>query len=181
MVKRYQFTASRGVESLSSYLLPLSVEEILPASQADFEKLFVYSADIMGSSQTCKSLLAAWLCYLQESGWAAIDKNGEVVGYLIMSETIHFPKEGYLIAPLFANSASIARSLLKVATEFACAKNPRNNLLVEVPVHFNPDGVSILESEIGARSIMDMIFMANQENPSKCLSKVFSFACIDVL
>ena len=180
-LKSYEFTASRAVEGLASCQLPPSVEQILPASQVDFEKLFAYSADMLGSSQTCKLLLAAWLCHLQESSWAAIDKNGEVVGYLIMSETIRFPKEGYFIAPLYANSAAIARSLLKVAVKFACGKNPRNILLVEAPVHFNPDGVSILENEIGAKSIMDMIFMVNQETPCKCLSKVYSFACVDVL
>ena len=180
MAKKYQFTASHAVESLACCQLP-SVEQILPASQVDFEKLFAYSADMLGSSQTYKLLLAAWLCHLQESSWAAIDKNGEMVGYLIMSETVRFPKEGYLIAPLYANSAAIARSLLKVAVKFACGKNPRNILLVEVPVHFNPNGVSILEKEIGAKSIMNMIFMVNQEIPSKCLSKVYSLACIDIL
>ena len=157
------------------------LSKILPASQVDFEKLFAYSADMMGSSQTCKLLLAAWLCHLQESSWAAIDKNGEVVGYLIMSEIICFPKEGYLIAPLYANSAAIARSLLKVAAEFASAKDPRHKLHMDIPVDFKQEFVRILEGEIGARSILDIIFMANKEIPSKCLSKVYSFASIDVL
>ena len=119
-------------------------------SRANFEKLFAYSADMLGSSQTCKLLLAAWLCHLQESSWAAIDKNGEVVGYLIMSEIIRFPKEGYYIAPLYANSAAIARSLLKVAAEFASANYPRHKLRMTMPVNLNPDGVSLLEKETGA-------------------------------
>ena len=101
MLQRYQFTASRAVEGLASCQLPPSVKQILPASQVDFEKVFAYSADMLGSSQTCKLLLAAWLCHLQESSWAAIDKNGEMVGYLIMSETICFPQQAnYYIAPL---------------------------------------------------------------------------------
>ncbi len=181
LIKSYEFTASRAVEGLASCHLPPSVEQILPASQADFEKLFAYSADMMGSSQTCKLLLAAWLCHLQESSWAAVDKNGEVVGYLIMSETIRFPKEGYYIAPLYANSAAIACSLLKVAAEFASANDPRNTLHVDIPVDFKQEFVRILEEEIGAKSILDIIFMANKEIPSKGLSKVYSFASIDVL
>ena len=180
IAKNYKFTASRAAEGLASCQLPPSVEQILPASQADFEKLFAYSADMLGSSQTCKSLLAAWLCHLQESSWAAIDKNGEVVGYLIMSETIRFPKEGYYIAPLYANSAGVACSLLKVAVEFASANDPRNTLHVDIPVDFKQEFVRILE-EVGARSILDFTFMANKEIPRKCLSKVFSFASIDIL
>ena len=46
---------------------------ILPASQVDFEKLFAYSADMLGTSQACKLLLAAWLVHLQKSSWVAFD------------------------------------------------------------------------------------------------------------
>jgi len=151
----------------------------LPASQADFEKLFAYSADMLGSSHTFKLLLAAWLCHLQESSWVAIDKNGEVIGYLIMSETIRFP-EGYCIAPLYANSAGVACSLLKVAAEFASAKDPKNTLHVDIPVDFKQEFVNILE-EVGARSILDSTFMTNKEIPSKCLSKVFGIASPNLL
>ena len=180
-VNTYQFNASRAVEGLASNQLPPSVEQILPASQVDFEKLFAYGADMMGTSQTCKSLLAAWLCHLQESSWAAIDKNGEVVGYLLMSEVDPSPVEDYLIAPLYANSATIARSLLKVAVEFATANNPRHILSMDISVDLNPDSVSIVEKEVGACSDCNYIFMASKEIPTKCFSKVFSIANSDVL
>ena len=39
-VNSYQFNASRAVEGLASCQLPPSVEQILPASQVDFKKLF---------------------------------------------------------------------------------------------------------------------------------------------
>ena len=182
MVKVYQFDASCAVEFLASRMLPPSVEQILPASQVDFEKLFAYGADMLGTSQTCKSLLAAWLCHLQESSWAAIDKNGEVVGYLIMSKTTCFSEEGYLIAPFYANSAPIARSLLKVAAAFACANNPRKTILkTKIPIDYNPEGVSILEKELGAKPVFDLTFMTNKEGPNRCLSKVFSMASTSVL
>ena len=64
IVKLYQFTALCVVEGLASSQMLPSVAKILPASHADFEKLFAYSADMMGSSQVCKLLLAAWLCHL---------------------------------------------------------------------------------------------------------------------
>ena len=105
--------------------------------------MHIYSADMMGTLQTCKSLLAAWLCHLQESSWVAINSKGEVVGYIIMSETLRFPEEGYYIAPFYADSASIARSLLKVAVGFASANKPRHNVnvIMDIPVDCNPEGV----------------------------------------
>ena len=181
MLKRYQFTASRAVEGLASCQLPPAVKQILPASQVDFEKLFAYGADMLGSSQTCKLLLAAWLCHLQESSWAAIDKNGEVVGYLIMSKTTRFTEDGYYIGPFFADSPAIARSLLKAAAEFASENYPNHNIFVDIPVDYNPEGVSILEKEVGAKPIFDLTFMVNKEIPNKPLSKVFSIASTQVL
>ena len=181
MVKVYKITASCAVQDLASCRLPPSVE-ILPANQADFEKLFAYSANMLGTSQTCKSLLAAWLCHLQESSWVAIDNKGEVVGYLMMSKTINcFPEDGSIIAPFYADSAPIARSLLKVAVEFASASNPRHIIAMETPVDYNPEFVSILEKEIGARCTCDVIHMAKEVIPSTCLSKVFSIASCHVL
>ena len=88
----------------------------------------------MGTSQVCKLLLAAWLCHLQKSSWVAIDDRDEIIRYLIMSDIIHFPENGYYIAPFFADSASIAHSLLKVAVGFASANKPKQNIVIDVPV-----------------------------------------------
>ena len=181
MVKVYQFTASRAVEALASSQLPPSVARIMPASHADFEKLFAYSEVMMGSSQVCKLLLAAWLCHLQESSWVAIDDTENIVGYLIMSDIICFPENGYFIAPFFADSAPIARSLLKVAAGFASASNPRHTIDIYVPFDFNPEGVSLLESEIGAKPVEELMVMSGKELPTQHLSKVFGIASTSVL
>ena len=181
IVKNYELTASRAIEGLASSQLPPSVEKISPANQVDFEKLFAYGADMLGTSQTCKSLLTAWLCHLQESSWAAIDSAGEVVGYLLMSETVRFPEQGYYISPFYANSAPIARSLLKVAAAFAAARNPRHILYLDTPLGHIPEAISMLENELGARNISDLIFMGKKGIPDKCLSKVFSVASCQVV
>ena len=180
VVKTYQFIASHAVEGLASTQLPTSVK-ILPASQADFEKLFAYGADMMGTSQICKELLAQWLSHLQESSWVAIDNTGEVVGYLIMSKLTCFPEQGYCIAPFYADGMPVARSLLKVAVEFASANNPRHKVTMDIPVYYNKEGVSLLEKEIGAKPTKDLVFMCSKELPNKRLSKVFSVASTQVL
>ena len=179
ILKVYQFTASLAMEGLASCQLPPSVAQILPASHADFEKLFAYSADMLGTSQVCKLLLAAWLAHLQKSSWVAFDNKDNIVGYLIMSDTI---PEGYSIAPFFADSAPIARSLLKVAITFANANNPRHNIEMITPGDHNPEGVSILERDIGAKAIEECTFMSGKELPiPKHLSKVFGVAGTSVV
>ena len=171
-VRQYMFTVQDAIKGLENSQVPSSVK-ILPAIEANFEKLLAYGADMMGSSQTCRLSLAAWLSHLQQSSWAAIDDKGEVVGYLIMSKTSRFPEEGYHIGPFYADSAPIARSLLKAAVNFARASNPEY-IFLRIPVDMNPEGSRILENEIGAESVMDLAFMTNGDVPKKCHSKVFS-------
>ena len=179
ILKVYQFTASCAMEGLASCQVPPSVVQILPASHADFEKLLAYGADMLGTLQVCKLLLAAWLTHLQKSSWVAFDNKDNIVGYLIMSDT---NPEGYFIAPFFADSAPIARSLLKVAVTFANANNPRHNIEMVTPGDHNPEGVSILEREIGARAIEELTFMSGKELPiPQHLSKVFGVASTSVV
>ena len=64
---------------------------------------------------------------------------------------------------------------MKAAVDYASENYPNHNMFVKIPVDYNPEGVSILEKEVGAKPIFDYIFMANKEIPNKPLSKVFSF------
>ena len=180
-IKSYLFTASRAFECLASTQLPPSVAQIVPASQADFNKLFEYGADMLGTSQACKFLLAAWLAHLHKSSWVAIDNTGKVVGYLIMSETTCFPEDGYCVAPFFADSAPIARSLLKMAVSFASANNPRRTLSMEIPVDYNLEGARIAVDELGAKPTQEILHMSRKEVTTKGFSKVFSHASSQVL
>ena len=125
-VKRHAFTTSRVLEGLASTQLPASVAQVLPACEVDFDKVFAYGADMLGTSQTCKSVLAGWLSHAQERSWVALDSKSEVVGYLIMSRSVSFSRDGYRVAPFFANSAPNARSLLKEAATFASENNPED-------------------------------------------------------
>ena len=146
---------------------PPFLAQIMPASQADFEKVFAYGADMLGTSQACKLVLAAMVAHAQESSWVTIDNHGEVVGYLIMSKTIRFPE-----VDMRADSADIARSLLKVAVEFAAPINPRH-IFLDMAADLNPKGVSILENELRAKKLADFVYSGTKGIPSspstKCL------------
>ena len=178
--RRYGVDASIACTGLASYQFPPSLAMILPASQVDFEELFAYNADMLGTSQVCKAVLAAWLTHLQESSWVAIGNTGEVIGYLVMSKTVRFPEDGYNIGPFFADSAPIARSLLKVAVDFAAPHNP-GYIFLDIAVHLNPNGVAILENELEAKILADMVFFGTKGIPSKPQYKIFGAASLSVM
>ena len=180
IARTYAFDALLACESLESSQFPPSLAMILPANQVDFEKMFAYSADMLGTSNVCKSVLGTWLTQLQESSWVAIGNTGEVVGYLIMSKTVRFPEDGYYTGPFFADSAPIARSLLKVAVDFAAPHNP-GHIFLDIAVHLNPEGVSILENELGAKPVTDVVFFGTHGIPSMPQYKIFGTASMDVM
>ena len=114
------------------------------------------------------------------SSWVAIDDRDKIVGYLIMSDIIHPPENAFckerviwarsgLCSSFFADSAPIARSLLKVAVRFASANKPRHNIFIHAPVVFNPEFVTILQSEIGAKPIQEATVMSRKELPTQHL------------
>ena len=178
--RRYAFDVSHASKGLTHRQFLPSLAQILSASQADFEKLFAYGADTLGTSQACKLVLAAFLSHAQESSWVAIGSKGEVIGYLIMSKTTRFPEDGYYIAPFYADSVPIARNLLKVAVEFASANNPVH-IFLDIAADLNSDGVRILENELGANQLADCVFFGTKGIPSKPQYKVFGAASLSVM
>ena len=178
-IRRYAFSASHSLASLASCQVSSSVAQILPASQADFEKLFEYGADMLGTSQACQALLTARLSHTRESSWVAIGNKGEVVGYLIMSKTTQFQKHGYRVAPFFADSVPIALSLLKVAVSFASVVASAH-VFFDIAADFHPEVVNMLENEIGAKPRVNLIFMATKET-SKLHHKMFGYPSLEVM
>ena len=176
IVRRLKFSATRALESLSSCQTDV---KILPIKKANFDEMFAYSADMMGSSQACKSVLASWLSYAQQSSWVAVNDEGKIVGYLIMSKTSRFPEEGYRVAPFFASSAVIAQSLLKTAVEFAVPNKPEFIFLDATP-DLNSDSLDLME-KVGADRMVDFVFMGTKGIPKRAHEKVFSCSSLEVL
>ena len=175
MVKTFTFDVSQAQKSLSDCQLPLAVAKIIPGSQVNLEKLVEYGADVMGSSQVCKSMLAAWISIGEESSWVATDNSSEIVGYLIMKKATFFHEKGYWIGPFYSDSAAIARSLLKCAVEFVADVS---NLYIDVPCD-NLEGVNIMEG-FGAIVKFEAIFMASKRIKMP-YNKVFGVASDDIM
>ena len=174
-LKRYTLTVSQAQKSLSDCQLPSSVAKIIPGSRVNLEKLVEYGVDIMGSSQVVRSMLAGWISIGEESSWVATDDSGEIVGYLIMKKTFF---SGNQIGPFYSDSAPIARSLLKVAVEFAAASNP-DFLFLDIPCD-NLEGVRIMD-EFGANVRSDSIFMASMGFPNIPQEKIFGVSSTDIV
>ena len=173
--RHYHLTTSVVKEKLSG-CLPSSVAKILPASQANFEELRAYGRDIMmGSSQTCASMLAATLGLAQESSWVAIGNKGEIVGYVIMNKTL-YPEDGYFLSPLFANDASIAQILLQTAVEFAVQDESHSRFLSLDVSMCNLEWVYILENELEAKPIANAVCIGTKRSLHRTHEKIFSHA-----
>ena len=79
------------------------------AKNANFEEMFTYySADMMGSSQACKSVLASWLSYAQERA-AGLLLMMRATLLVIIVKHHNFLKK----ATLLLHSLQTAQSLLK--------------------------------------------------------------------
>lgn len=178
IARRYIFSCDRAAEGLSECKLPSSVSKILPGCEVNFDKLVAYGTDVMISSQASKSVLAAWLSSAQKSSWVAIGNEGEILGYLIMNATSRFAEEGYRIGPFFADSVPVARSLFKMAVEYATPNNP-GCLFMDVPKGTENDTMAV--KELGGKHFFDCIFMGTKDIPNIPLGKVFGFPSLEVL
>ena len=180
LLRHYQLTVPVVRERLAGCFL-LSVAKILPAKEANFEELRAYGADMMGSSQTCDSMLAAMLVHAQESSWVAIGNRGEIVGYLIMNKATQFPEDGYLVGPFFADSASVARILLQTAAEFAAQDGSNSSSLSLDASISNLECVHILENELEAKPVTDAVCIGNKGILYKAHEKIYSLANVSIM
>ena len=96
---------------------------VVSIKSVDKEKLLKYDASVFGTSRN--KLIEAWINIPGSLGWVAMDSNGEVVGYNTVRLTIVSKGAEFSLnmAPFYADSIEIARSLLKTAAT-DCLANP---------------------------------------------------------
>ena len=121
----------RIIENLGSADLP-SGFQLRPIRAVDTEKLYVYDASVFGSPR--HTLVEKWISIPGSLGWAALDDNGDIVGYTVVRPIIigAGTQFGLSMAPLYANSNQIAKALLVVAAQ-TCRANeaiPVTNFLL---------------------------------------------------
>ena len=99
----------------------------------------------------------------------AVNDEGGIVGYLIMSETSQFPEEGYRVAPFFANNAVIAQSLLKTAVECAIL-NKTELMFLDATPDLNSDSLNLIE-KLQADRVIDRVLWEQKESQRELTKK----------
>lgn len=104
------------INIFGSFDLP-SGFSIKPIRMVDFEKLVKYDASVFGTLRY--KLVEAWIKIPGSLGWAALDGNGNIIGYTMVRPIIldGGTELGLNMAPLYAENDQVASALLKVAAE----------------------------------------------------------------
>ena len=81
---------------------------IKSATEVDFVKLKLYTEDVIGVIFDRSELLEKWITLSTHTALAAVNDNGDVVGFGTIRETINVKEDGYRLAPLLADNGDIA-------------------------------------------------------------------------
>jgi GNAT superfamily N-acetyltransferase len=95
---------------------------VVPIKTIDKEKVILYDTFVFGTSR--RVLMERWLNIPGSLGWAAVNDNSEVIGFIVSRPTIMSKGTEFArtIAPFFANNYDIAKALLKTAAK-ECLSN----------------------------------------------------------
>ena len=90
---------------------------IVPIGTVDKEKVILYDASVFGTSR--RMIMNRWLKIPGRLGWAALNNESNVVGFIIVYLTIVSKGTDFalLVAPFFADNYNIAKALLKTAAK----------------------------------------------------------------
>ena len=176
--RRYQVTASAALECLLKSPI-IEVESnftvIKPISEVDFDNLLIYDSSVFGVPR--RSFLKKWIAVSSACGWAATNNQGDVIGYIVIRKTV---KDGRRIGPLFANNMQIARILCQTAIEVIARHHSEENIVLDVPVEVNPEGLQLAENELGGECISSNVRMFTKGLPDIPLKKTFGITALEV-
>ena len=109
----YNFYVPSILEACDSITAHNSVSvTIKSATEVDFAKLKLYTEDVIGFKFDRAELLEKWITLPTHTALAAVNDNGDVVGFATIRETINLKEDGYHLGPLLADNGDIARFLL---------------------------------------------------------------------
>ena len=112
-----EFTYSFDIQNFAGF--PVSTEtsiNIIHFKDADFSSLLKYDTSAFCYSR--ESYLRKVLEVPDSEGWVAVNKEGNIVGYVVAKFTLEV--YGWFLLPLIADDASIADSLLVNVSKFLC-------------------------------------------------------------
>ena len=175
--RRCKVTIGDTAGALSNITLPVLGVKTQPGSVVDINQLAEYDEGIHGATR--KILLEAWI-HISDVSFVAFNEEMEIVGYIILRKTMSFENEGYRIAPLCAESLSIAQILLAKCIEVILSDYSDKKLTFDIPFQDNPEGMAFLETIPNLVSDYDTVRMYTKGVCSIPRNKVFSFASMEI-
>ena len=115
---------------------------IKPCADVDFQKLKLYTEDVIGFTFDRSTVLEKWISLPTHTALAAVTESGDIVGFAAIRESILLDEVIYRLAPLLADSGHIARVLL---LELAKTVNPERRFILSVPPELNPEAQRIAD------------------------------------
>ena len=145
------------------------------ASTVDFEQLLEYDTACFGGSR--RSFLQIWIALPGRISLVATGEGNDIIGYTV-ARKMRYPDNRYTIGPLFANNASVAKTLLKeTAEEIALQTKQESEITYAVPITEHNTAASELPEELGGVVITSNVGMCKQTLPLSMaagFSKVFA-------
>ena len=116
------------------------------ASTVDFEKLLEYDTACFGGPR--RSFLQKWIALPGRISLVATGEDNDIIGYTV-ARKMRYPENRYTIGPLFANNASVAKTLLKeAAEEIALQTKQESEITYAVPITEHNTAASELPEEL---------------------------------
>ena len=149
------YIAMLELEKLSKQKLGMEVQaKSQSLHEVDFNKLRAYDQSVFGTCR--KTFIQRWIHTPGSFGWVAIDdRSHEITGYTVLKQVIRGggTEIGLAMAPLFADSADIAKFLVLLAAH-ECLNNPaipKTKLEIFHPVGDDcGEGAAMLMKDLGA-------------------------------
>lgn len=164
LIKRYEITPSIALKSLHH---PVSLEGVTIKSidEVSFEDVSKYDSFVFGAPH--HKYLKGLLSTPDHHGFVAVDgrRTSNVVGLIVVREAIL--DNGYIIAPLFANTADIAKCLLRVVFELMISEAPNEKVSLDMDIGFNPFCTEVAASFGGVPQPYTITTMYTKETPAE--------------
>ena len=176
-VTRYDLDVVTTLKNLGEEATQDQSFAIKSINDVDLQAIFCYDTEVFGFSR--QAFLSKWLCAQGSHVGVAIDCQESVVGYTVVRPTFE-KKHGYMVGPLFANSSSIAKRLLRATLQTILEEEISTvTVCIDVPAERNIAAKQLIKS-IQGKLVDTFFFMTRKGEPKACFEKWFGVTTLQL-
>jgi hypothetical protein len=118
--------------------------EVKHINDINMQDVCDYDTNVFGYNRI--KFLEKWLNTLGAHVRVAVDKEGSIVGYVVV-RLAFFQDEGYKLGPLFCENIEVGKALLKGVFEDVreCGLSTSNSVILDSPIGKNPDAKELMQ------------------------------------